>query len=251
MSALATSLETGPKTRKTSQRAREGLNRLQESLFEGVKLLDQTPEGSPGWSRKVFGRCKPSRRWRQPSRTAPLDLIFGAPEATSVDSDTSTWVDSPGSDLVVGSTPASEPPRETAPEQAVTALDREIPEVEISDAELRSAAELLDLVASSPHPAQDVADHLETIEDLLPALFEMNIRQANADGRPDLAASLRALLDSPPLQQKARAGRRASLHNGDGAEAPGAPLVPLGCWGGLRRGFRPWSPACRPTLAST
>lgn len=72
----------------------------------------------------------------------------------------------------------------------------------ISDADLHQAAELLELILHSPNPAEQVAIHLEEIDDLLPALLELNIRQAEADGRPDLADGLRALQDNIHLQMQ-------------------------------------------------
>lgn len=70
----------------------------------------------------------------------------------------------------------------------------------ISEDEISRAAELLQKVINSPHPAQEVSDHLDEIDSLLPALLELNIRQARTDGRPDLAKALQNLLDNICLQ---------------------------------------------------
>lgn len=55
------------------------------------------------------------------------------------------------------------------------------------------AAYLLDKIVNSDSPAELVSQHLDEIDELLPALVELNIRQAYADGRPDLAQALRSL----------------------------------------------------------
>jgi glycosyltransferase involved in cell wall biosynthesis len=45
-----------------------------------------------------------------------------------------------------------------------------------------------------------VAEYLDEIDTLLPALLELNIRQARADGRPELAQALQELLNNVHLQ---------------------------------------------------
>ncbi len=70
----------------------------------------------------------------------------------------------------------------------------------VSDAEVSRAASLLDEIVNCPHPAQAVAEHLNEIDALLPALLELNIRQARSDGRPDLAQALQSLLNHIHLQ---------------------------------------------------
>ena len=73
----------------------------------------------------------------------------------------------------------------------------------INEGEITRAAELLEKVIHSPRPAQEVSDHLDEIDNLLPALLELNIRQARADGRLDLAQALQNLLDNIFLQIEA------------------------------------------------
>ncbi len=63
----------------------------------------------------------------------------------------------------------------------------------ISEADITRAADLLEKIINSETPAELVATHLDEIDELLPALIELNIRQAYADGRPELAESLRSL----------------------------------------------------------
>lgn len=63
----------------------------------------------------------------------------------------------------------------------------------VSETDILRAASLLELILASEHPADLVAQHLDEIDQLLPALIELNIRQAQADGFPELAASLRHL----------------------------------------------------------
>jgi glycosyltransferase involved in cell wall biosynthesis len=63
----------------------------------------------------------------------------------------------------------------------------------ISENDILRAAALLDKIVNSENPAELVARHLDEIDELLPALLELNIRQAYTDGRPDLAEGLRGL----------------------------------------------------------
>ncbi|HSO27511.1 MAG TPA: hypothetical protein VLS48_05535, partial [Anaerolineales bacterium] len=70
--------------------------------------------------------------------------------------------------------------------------------------EMEKAARLVKSILASPQPAQAVAEKLEDIDRLLPALLELNIRQALNDGRPDLAKSLTALARKEPTNFNAR-----------------------------------------------
>ena len=74
----------------------------------------------------------------------------------------------------------------------------------ISEADIVRAAELLEKIINSESPAELVASHLDEIDELIPALVELNIRQAYADGRPELAESLRALQLNIDYQLTAR-----------------------------------------------
>ncbi len=65
--------------------------------------------------------------------------------------------------------------------------------VPITETEMRKAAEMLQEILESPSPAQMVSARLDEIDNLLPALIEINIRQARADGRNDLAKALQGL----------------------------------------------------------
>ncbi len=60
----------------------------------------------------------------------------------------------------------------------------------VDEEQVRRAAELLEKTVHSDSPASSVSDHLEEIDALLPAILELNIRQARAQGRADLAADL-------------------------------------------------------------
>lgn len=60
----------------------------------------------------------------------------------------------------------------------------------VSEMELEQAARLLDETIHSPSPAISVAERMDEIDTLLPALIELNIRQARATGRLDLAREL-------------------------------------------------------------
>jgi len=63
----------------------------------------------------------------------------------------------------------------------------------ISENDILRAADLLERIINSESPAELVAKYLDEIDELLPALVELNIRQAQADGLPELAESLRRL----------------------------------------------------------
>jgi hypothetical protein len=93
----------------------------------------------------------------------------------------------------------------------------------ISETEVNKAARLLDEIIHHPHPAQAVAERLEDVDALLPALLELNIRQARADGRPDLVQALQSLLDNIYLQIDAR---RADMDKGRSGIAVQPALLP-------------------------
>jgi tetratricopeptide (TPR) repeat protein len=76
----------------------------------------------------------------------------------------------------------------------------------INEVEIQRAAELLNTIVSSSNPADMVSQHLEEIDALLPALIELNIRQANSDGRPDLANALMNLQMNINLQIQSAKG---------------------------------------------
>ncbi|MBE0698855.1 MAG: tetratricopeptide repeat protein, partial [Anaerolineaceae bacterium] len=81
---------------------------------------------------------------------------------------------------------------------AISNLIRQLTGVqqENEDQELSRAAKMLDNIIRSDNPAEQVADHIEEIDRLLPALVEINIRQAWADGRPELVESLQMVKQS-------------------------------------------------------
>jgi glycosyltransferase involved in cell wall biosynthesis len=63
----------------------------------------------------------------------------------------------------------------------------------IDESDIVRAANLLEKIINSENPAELVARHLDEIDELLLALIELNIRQAQADGRPDVADALHGL----------------------------------------------------------
>jgi glycosyltransferase involved in cell wall biosynthesis len=60
----------------------------------------------------------------------------------------------------------------------------------VSEMELEQAAKLLDETIHSSSPAVNVAENLDAIDSLLPALIELNVRQARANGQLDLVRQL-------------------------------------------------------------
>jgi hypothetical protein len=76
--------------------------------------------------------------------------------------------------------------------------------VSVSEEELQKAATLLQEIIKDENPARIVSDHLDEIDALIPALLELNIRQAQADGKPEIAEALQNLLDNIQLQMNAQ-----------------------------------------------
>lgn len=74
----------------------------------------------------------------------------------------------------------------------------------VTEADLERAATTLEAIVTAPSPAAAVAANLETLNTLVPALLELNIRQARFDGRPDLAEALQGLQDNIRLQLNAQ-----------------------------------------------
>jgi hypothetical protein len=74
-------------------------------------------------------------------------------------------------------------------------------EAPVTDSELQNAANLLQSIVNSPRPSVEVARRLDEIDCLIPALLDLNIRQARMDGRPDLAAGLSDLKANIELQK--------------------------------------------------
>ncbi len=75
-------------------------------------------------------------------------------------------------------------------------------EAPVTEAEIARAAQLLATIIHSPQPAMMVATHLDEIDSLLPALIELNVRQAAADGQVQLASALNELRLNILLQKE-------------------------------------------------
>lgn len=84
----------------------------------------------------------------------------------------------------------------------------------VAEEEIDQAAALLEAIVRSSSPAQTVQDHLDEIDALLPALLEINIRQAQADGQPDLANALGELQENIRLQLYAHRSTREPAEKG-------------------------------------
>jgi glycosyltransferase involved in cell wall biosynthesis len=101
----------------------------------------------------------------------------------------------------------------------------------VTEGDLFRAGRLLDEIIHNPHPARIVAERLEEVNSLLPALLELNIRQARADGRPDLAQALQNLRDNIQLQKEARSGEGQEATRAAAQFAlAGEPAPPGGMW---------------------
>jgi len=88
----------------------------------------------------------------------------------------------------------------------------------ISKEELSKAAKLLNEITHSSSPAAVVAKHLNEIDNLLPALIDLNIQQAKNDGRSDLAAGLTNLKTNITLQKSINENRNQALCINTGIE---------------------------------
>ena len=74
----------------------------------------------------------------------------------------------------------------------------------VLEGEMMRAAEMLQRILESPDPIQVIETALDDIGTLLPALIELNIRQAYADGRGEIAKALQEIQFNIALQQNAR-----------------------------------------------
>jgi glycosyltransferase involved in cell wall biosynthesis len=83
----------------------------------------------------------------------------------------------------------------------------------IAEEEIRRAADLLEIILQSSRPGDAVKENLDNIDNLLPALIEINIRQAIADGRPDLASALGELQENINLQRSNSPFAQEALSN--------------------------------------
>lgn len=93
--------------------------------------------------------------------------------------------------------------------EAVTRLHQKLTgeqPLTFSDAALERAAAIYQFVKESTAPAEEVSVYLDEIDELMPALLELNIRQARMDGQAELAETLQALQRS--VQQQAPATAR-------------------------------------------
>jgi glycosyltransferase involved in cell wall biosynthesis len=92
------------------------------------------------------------------------------------------------------------------------------PAMSVSEAEVIQAAAFLRAVIGSPNPALEVEERLGEIEGVLPGLLELNIRQARADGQPDLALALQNLLAE--ICPRLETGSGASASHGSDPDRP-------------------------------
>lgn len=91
---------------------------------------------------------------------------------------------------------------------------------EIGEDELNHAAGILYRILHAENPAREIAMRLDEMDEILPALLEINIRQAQADGNTEVEQALRALQST--LQ--AHMAERAAQPKGEEI------AVPFGQW---------------------
>lgn len=94
---------------------------------------------------------------------------------------------------------------------------------EISEDELNRAAGILYRILHAENPAREVAERLDEIDEILPALLEINIRQARADGNPEVEQALRELQSA--IQEQI--SRREENH---AREDTATPTLPVRAW---------------------
>lgn len=93
----------------------------------------------------------------------------------------------------------------------------------IPDDEILRAYEMLQLIMSSPNPGSEVAKNLDEIGNLLPALIELNIRQARADGLDTVADALQNVQINIALQKSTQDTEQ--LREKKQAQKPANPIV--------------------------
>ena len=98
---------------------------------------------------------------------------------------------------------------------------------QVPETDLSSARILLDEYLNSASPADAVAEHLDEISTLLPALIELNIRQARNEGRLDVVDVLQEMLSSLLLQGDMETASTQSVTK-DPAVARPKPQILLG-----------------------
>lgn len=94
---------------------------------------------------------------------------------------------------------------------------------EISEEELNRAAGILYRILHAENPAAEIAERLDEMDEILPALLEINIRQAQADGNAEIEEALRALQSAIQTQM---AGRNDPVNQPDGDDQ----ALPFGQW---------------------
>lgn len=169
------------KTRKAAAKNRLNNNELAEAVRIYVELLREDPEDidslitlgnlylAVGNGKSARALYKRAQEKEPNNRVVQCQIQLTNSEACQGDPDL--------------------PPTHPA---AIARLIKELTGVqqESEDQDLSRAAKLLENIIHSDNPAEQVANQFEEIDRLLPALVEINIRQAWADGRPELVESL-------------------------------------------------------------
>ncbi|GAP09682.1 protein containing tetratricopeptide repeat [Bellilinea caldifistulae] len=75
---------------------------------------------------------------------------------------------------------------------------------EIDEDDLNRAAGILYRILHAENPAREIAERLDEMDEILPALLEINIRQAQVDGNVEIEQALRALQSAIQTQMAER-----------------------------------------------
>jgi tetratricopeptide (TPR) repeat protein len=192
-------------SRKALGRSYLNANQLEEAIQVCVKILQDYPADIETYL--ILGDCYLAEGDRNAALLIFSQALEQEPDNPQVhrqlqlarNKDVNRPKDTPIEDRGAVTTKEELP---TSPE-AVASLLQELtrPASPIGEEEITKAAKLLDEIVHSPQPARSVAERLEEINGLLPALLELNIRQAQADRRDDLVEALKNLLENIQIQK--------------------------------------------------
>lgn len=121
-------------------------------------------------------------------------------------------------DPMNSTSPVMQPTQPAALERLIQRLSRNA--LQVSAKEIEEAQSLIQQLANSQQPGDEVIDVLDEIDSLLPALLELNVRQARASGCYDVVNELKSLMySSKPSEVAQPVAKAASVINKPGRQA--------------------------------